>query len=176
MSTVASAPPTPAGAPADPHPAAPAAPHLDAPNARAHAAPPGAFAPPPPPPPAPLPARTPPTTVVEALDELCEVVPGARGALLASVDGFAIARSVTMSDDASPSAMIAAAMGLAKRLVGIGDGEQLRQLVIDHDRGLLLLWPIGPSRVLATLTDSSVDQAGLRRYVRSRATLLAAGS
>ncbi|WP_420451684.1 roadblock/LC7 domain-containing protein [Ilumatobacter sp.] len=152
--------PRPHGDVASPHP-------TSAPNARPLA---------PPPPPAPAPTRRPPDTVVEALDELCEVVPGANGALLASVDGFALARSDAMPDDAAQSAMIAASVGLARQLVGIGGGEQLRQLVVDHDGGLLLLWPIGTSRVLAMLTDSRVDQAGLRRYVRSRATLLAGGS
>jgi predicted regulator of Ras-like GTPase activity (Roadblock/LC7/MglB family) len=136
-------------------------------------APTPSFAPPPPPPPAP--SRREPTTPVEALDELTEVVEGARGALLASVDGFALARSASMPDEASHAAMLAAAMGLAHQLVVMGGGGQLRQLVIDHDGGLLLLWPIGRFRVLAMLTDARVDQTRLRRYVRSRAALLAEG-
>lgn len=144
------------------------------------ATPTGRFSPPPPPPPSPsapgAPARPEPTTLVEVLDELAEVIPGAHGALLASVDGFALARSDSMPGDAAHAAMIAAAMGLAHQLIGVGNGEQLRQLVIDHDNGLLLLWPIGPYRVLAMLTDPRVDQTRLRRYVRSRASLLAEGS
>lgn len=134
-----------------------------------------AFAPPPPPPPTAVPARREPTNPVEALDELTDVIDGARGALLASVDGFSLARSESMPDEASHAAMLAAAMGLAHQLVAMGGGAQLRQLVIDHDGGLLLLWPIGRFRVLAMLTDSSVDQTRLRRYVRSRAALLAEG-
>jgi predicted regulator of Ras-like GTPase activity (Roadblock/LC7/MglB family) len=130
------------------------------------------FAPPPPPPSA---GRAEPTTPVEALDELTEVIEGARGAILASVDGFALARSESMPDEASHAAMLAAAMGLAHQLVVMGGGDQLRQLVIDHDGGLLLLWPIGRFRVLAMLTDARVDQTRLRRYVRSRAALLAEG-
>jgi predicted regulator of Ras-like GTPase activity (Roadblock/LC7/MglB family) len=130
------------------------------------------FSPPPPPPSI---VRPEPTTPVEALDELTDVIDGARGALLASVDGFALARSESMPDEASHAAMLAAAMGLAHQLVVMGGGEQLRQLVIDHDGGLLLLWPIGRFRVLAMLTDARVDQTRLRRYVRSRAALLAEG-
>jgi len=130
------------------------------------------FAPPPPP----VASNRPePTTPTEALDELADVIEGARGALLASVDGFALARSDSMPDEASHAAMLAAAMGLAHQLVGMGGGEQLRQLVIDHDCGLLLLWPIGKYRVLAMLTDARVDQTRLRRFVRSRAALLADG-
>ena len=128
------------------------------------------------PPPPPSSSSYEPTTATEALDELTKVIDGAHGALLASVDGFALARSSSMPDEASHAAMLAAAMGLAHQLVGMGGGSQLRQLVIDHDAGLMLVWPIGRFRVLAMLTDARVDQTRLRRYVRSRAALLADGS
>ena len=131
---------------------------------------------PPPPPPAPAAPRPVPTTATGALDEMTEVIAGARGALLASVDGFALAQSETMPNEAAHAAMLAAAIGLAHQLVLMGGGEQLRQLVVDHDNGLLLLWPIGDTRVLAMLTDSNIDQARLRRFVRSRAALLADAS
>ena len=104
---------------------------------------------------------------------MTEVIVGARGALLASVDGFALAQSSSMPNEAAHAAMLAAAIGLARQLVRMGGGEQLRQLVVDHDGGLLLLWPIGESRVLAMLTESTVDQTRLRRFVRARASLLA---
>jgi predicted regulator of Ras-like GTPase activity (Roadblock/LC7/MglB family) len=104
---------------------------------------------------------------------MTEVIPGARGALLASVDGFALARSDTMPNEAAHAAMISAAVGLAHQLVTMGNGTELRQLVVDHDEGLLLLWPVGTDRVLAMLTVSSVDQARLRGFVRARARLLA---
>ena len=151
-------------------------PGLDAPDGSWTAPPsvPAApLAPPPPPPPAPGAGRALPTTAAEALDEMTEVIGGARGALLASVDGFALAQSETMPNEASHAAMLAAAIGLAHQLVLMGGGEQLRQLVVDHDGGLLLLWPVGDARVLAMLTDSNVDQTRLRRFVRSRAALLA---
>lgn len=127
---------------------------------------------PPPPPSASYQARRVPTTAAEVLDEMTEVVPGARGALLASVDGFSLARSDSMPNEASHAAMISAAVGLAHQLVGMGNGSELRQLVVDHDEGLLLLWPIGADRVLAMLTVSSVDQSRLRGFVRARARLL----
>jgi len=131
------------------------------------------FAPPPPPPP-PLGSQRPaPANATEALDELTDVITGAQGALLASIDGFALAQSESMPNEAAHAAMLAAAIGLAHQLVHMGGGAQLRQLVVDHDAGLLLLWPIGDTRVLAMLTESSVDQTRLRRFVRSRAALLA---
>lgn len=147
----------------------------DAAASWANTSPAAPFAPPPPPPP-PVPVRAEPRNSTEVLDELCEVIDGARGALLASVDGFSLAHSDSMPGEASHAAMLAAAMGLAHQLVGMGGGEQLRQLVIDHDGGLLLIWPIGKYRVLAMLTDARVDQTRLRRFVRSRAALLADGS
>ncbi len=136
-------------------------------------------APLPPPPPSPAPGvahRAVPTTPTEALDEMTTLIEGARGAVLASVDGFALAQSEDMPNDAAHAAMLAAASGLARQLVDMGGGTQLRQLVVDHDNGLLLLWPIGEFRVLAMLTDSKVDQMRLRRFVRARAALLAGTS
>ena len=126
----------------------------------------------PPPPPGARVARPKPTTVQGALDELTTEIPGARGAILASVDGFTIAASSTLPDEPSHAAMLAAANGLALQLVEMADGSQLRQLVVDHDGGLLLMWPIGAKRVVAMLTVSTVDQARLRGFVRAHARLL----
>ncbi len=127
----------------------------------------------PPPPPGARVARPQPTTIQETLDELTREIPGARGAILASVDGFTIAASATLPDEPAHAAILAAANGLAQQLVDMGGGRQLRQLVVDHDEGLLLMWPIGPKRVVALLTVSNVDQARLRGFVRAHARLLA---
>ncbi len=110
------------------------------------------------------------------LDELVEVVHGANAALLASVDGFAIARSTEHPDEPAHAAMLAAAVGLGHQLVMMGSGNELRQLVVDHDRGLLLVWPLGTDRVLAMLTMTTVDQVRLRAFVRSRAAILSGAS
>ncbi len=126
----------------------------------------------PPPPPGARATRPKPTTVQEALDDLTREIPGARGAILASVDGFTIAASATLPDEPAHAAMLAAANGLALQLVEMADGTQLRQLVVDHDGGLLLMWPIGNRRVVAMLTVSTVDQARLRGFVRAHARLL----
>ena len=111
-----------------------------------------------------------------ALDELVEEIEGVRGAILASVDGFGLARSASMNEEPSHPAMLAAAVGLAHQLVAMGGGEQLRQLVIDHDGGLLFLWPIGAQRVLAVLASSAVEQRRLRAFVQRRAPMLAGAS
>ena len=72
--------------------------------------------------------------------------------------------------------MLAAAVGLAHQLASMGGGTRLRQLVIDHDEGLMLVWPIGTQRVLAVLTSTRVDQRQLRSAVQARAGLLAGGA
>ena len=107
------------------------------------------------------------------LDELISVVDGVNDALLASVDGFAVARSANMPNSAAHAAVLAAGMGLAYQLAAMGGGTELRQLVIDHDQGLLLLWPLGSQRVLAILTSRKADQQSLRGFVESKAHWLA---
>ena len=114
-----------------------------------------------------------PMPMIDVLDELAQRVDGVHGALLASVDGFGLARSTSMADEPSHPAMLAAAVGLAQQLVAMGGGSSLHQLVVDHDGGLLLVWPIGTHRVLALLASIRVDQRELRTVVQSRASLLA---
>ncbi len=77
-----------------------------------------------------------------------------------------------MSDEASHPAMLAAAIGLARQLVAMGGGSQLRQLVVDHDGGLMLVWPIGDQRVLAVLATTIVEQRRVRSFVQARARWL----
>ena len=116
-----------------------------------------------------------PTTIsmVEVLDDLAEQVEDVRGAILASVDGFGLACSTSMDDEPSHPAMLAAAVGLARQLAVIGGGNSLHQLVVDHDAGLLLVWPIGTQRVLALLASTRVDQRQLRAVVQNHASTLA---
>ncbi len=116
-------------------------------------------------------ATAPPLAII--LDELTAAVDGVNGALLASVDGFAVARSAGMPNSAAHAAILAAGMGLAHQLAAMGGGSELRQLVIDHDEGLLLLWPLGSTRVLALLTTRRVDQQSMRQFVQAKAFWLA---
>jgi predicted regulator of Ras-like GTPase activity (Roadblock/LC7/MglB family) len=138
--------------------------------------PPARSAPPAPPAPA-TPAPSTPGAVTAGataiLDELVEAVDGVRSAILASVDGFGLARSSSMPEEASHPAMLAAAIGLAHQLVVMGGGTQLRQLVVDHDGGLMLVWPIGEQRVLAVLATRTVDQRVVRSFVQACADWLA---
>jgi len=118
-------------------------------------------------------AMTPsPANPTAILDELVDTIDGVRAAMLASVDGFGLARSSTMSDEAAHPAMLAAAIGLARQLVSLGGGNLLRQLVVDHDGGLMLVWPLGDERVLAVMATATVDQRRVRSFVKARATWL----
>ncbi len=117
--------------------------------------------------------RPSPTNPSEALDQLVDSVVASRGAVLASVDGFPLAKSATMPAEPAHSAMLAAAIGLARQLVSMAGGSHLRQLVVDHDGGLLLVWPIGSQRVLAVIADASVDQRMLRGFVQANVRVLA---
>jgi predicted regulator of Ras-like GTPase activity (Roadblock/LC7/MglB family) len=117
----------------------------------------------------PLAPATPVPPLAIVLDEPISVVNGVNDALLASVDGFAVARSANMPDSAAHAAVLAMGMGLADQLAAIGGGSELRQLVVDHDQGLFLPWPIGGQRVLAILTSHQVDAQSLRSFVRSKA-------
>ncbi len=114
-----------------------------------------------------------PRTAVEVLDMLIHTTPSTRGAVLASVDGFPLAKNSTMTAEPSHAAMLAAAMGIARQLVAMGQGSTLRQLVVDHDSGLLLVWPIGAHRVLAVLAGAGVDQRSLRSFVQTHVRILA---
>jgi uncharacterized protein len=116
----------------------------------------------------PLPAPVASDDPVWVLDELVRQVDGVHGAVLASVDGFGLARSSSMADEASHPAMLAAAVGIARQLVAMCDGNALRQLVVDHDGGLLLVWPIGTQRVLAVLASSTVEQRRVRAFLKAQ--------
>ena len=113
---------------------------------------------------------------VASLDDLTELIDGVSGAILASVDGFGLARSTSMTDEASHPAMLAAAVGLAHQLVPMGGGTRLRQLGVDHDAGIMLVWPIGSERVLAVLATSQVDQRALRTAVQQRLAVFTGAS
>ena len=113
---------------------------------------------------------------VIVLDALADRIDGVWGAILASVDGFGLARSTSMVDEPAHAAMLAAAVGLAHQLTSMGGGDRLRQLVVDHDAGLMLVWPVGPQRVLAVLATSRVDQRALRTAVQAHVSTLAGES
>ncbi|MEM9514800.1 MAG: roadblock/LC7 domain-containing protein [Actinomycetota bacterium] len=99
------------------------------------------------------------------LADIVRGAPGARAAVLVSADGFAVA-STGSADPTANAAMAAAALGLGRQLATSAGGQDLRQLVIDHDGGLIFVWPVGDRRAVCVFADNDVDQRGLRRLVR----------
>ena len=63
-------------------------------------------------------------------------------------------------------------LAIANSLVTIGGGTSLRRVVIEHDAGLMIVWPLGANRVLAVLASDRVDQHSLHAAVQRHARLL----
>jgi len=95
------------------------------------------------------------------LDELVQGVPGVVGALVASVDGFALASSVPVdlptTDTAGLAAMSAAALGVSNRLVGAVGHEPANEVTLRSPAGHVLVYRIGDVAALTVLTDASID-------------------
>jgi predicted regulator of Ras-like GTPase activity (Roadblock/LC7/MglB family) len=100
-------------------------------------------------------------------------VRGVRSAVLSTTDGFGLAHSASVLDDPGAAAMFAAALAISAQLAAIDDGADVRQLVVDHDNGLMIVRPIGDRRVLAVLADGDLDQRHLRAAVHETMSSLA---
>src|SRR3954454_9359543 len=94
-------------------------------------------------------------------------VPGIRGVLLASVDGrplcdtFASGNSFT-----SASAMIAAALGLGRRLAElVGDG-QLQEATIRSTSGYVIVYAVSDVAVMTVLTNPGANVARIHLIAR----------
>ena len=95
------------------------------------------------------------------LDELVQGVPGVVGALVASVDGFALASNVPLdlpsTDAAGLAAMSAAALGVSNRLVGAVGREPANEVTLRSPAGHVLVYRIANVAALTILTDASID-------------------
>ncbi len=95
------------------------------------------------------------------LDELVQGVPGVVGALVASVDGFALASNVPLdlpsTDAAGLAAMSAAALGVSNRLVGAVGREPANEVTLRSPAGHVLVYRIANVAALTVLTDASID-------------------
>ena len=122
------------------------------------------------------------------LDQLVQGVPGVTGALVASVDGFALASSIPVdlpsTDAAGLAAMSAAALGVSNRLVGAVGREPAGELTLRSPSGHVVVCRIANVAALTVLTDASTDVQhvtavsrmvtdGIERMLRSAASLAA---
>ena len=92
------------------------------------------------------------------LDQLVEGIPGVVGALVASVDGFALASNVPVdlpsTDAAGLAAMSAAALGVSNRLVGAVGREPAGELTLRSPSGHVVVCRIANVAALTVLTDA----------------------
>ena len=100
------------------------------------------------------------------LDELVQGVPGVVGALVSSVDGFALASNTLLepptadartTDDAGLAAMSAAVLGVSNRLVGVVGREPVQEVTLRSPSGHVLVYRIANVAALTVLTDASID-------------------
>ncbi len=101
---------------------------------------------------------------------------GARGALLAGRDGLLVEATMDRQRAEALSALIAVSFGAA---AGLGDGipalgGEPEELMLEADGGTLHVMPSGDERLLALLSNPTVNLGVLRLEMRQAATRLAA--
>src|SRR5690349_20297002 len=100
------------------------------------------------------------------LVRLREAVPGVRGILVASGDGYPIASLLDGLSPASTAALVASTCKLGERLAGLtGDGG-LRELVVRAAEGYVVVYTVGDQGVLTVITTPSANLARLHLEAR----------
>ena len=107
------------------------------------------------------------------LVELLHDVPGIRGALVASVDGYPLAHHLPGHDAGSTAAIVASSCGLGQQLASlVGDGT-MREIVVHSDQGYVVIYTVGDRGVLTVLTQPSANLARLHLRARDLVAVLA---
>lgn len=103
--------------------------------------------------------------------------PEIRGAVLATTDGHAVASALGPGlggADASTAAMVAALLGIARRVTGqLGDGA-LDEVVLRTATGTVVVRAVGEDELLTVLADERVNLGLLHLELRNLAPELAA--
>lgn len=108
------------------------------------------------------------------LQELVSAVRGVRGALVATVDGHAVAAVLRDASAGSTAAIIASSRGLGERLAELcGDGH-LEEIVVRSSAGYVVVYTAGSRGVLTVLTDRAANLAMLHLRARDVADAMAA--
>ncbi|MFF3908535.1 roadblock/LC7 domain-containing protein [Streptomyces sp. NPDC001848] len=97
------------------------------------------------------------------LQRLVQTVPHTRSALLLSADGLRKAADGLTPDDADHMSALASGMYSLARSVGMrfGDGDDVRQVVVELDTLLLFVTSAGSGTCLAVLAGREADAAVL---------------
>jgi len=108
--------------------------------------------------------------VLEELDRLRGRVPELSGSVLASTDGLVIAHDAHGIEPDSIAALAAAHLALARRFAHAVNHGELRESVVECDRGYITSYTAGPTALLTLVTSGDANLAMVhleaRRCVR----------
>ena len=102
----------------------------------------------------------------EILDGLLDSVPGLRGALVASVDGRAVAARLDDLDPSSTAAIVASSCALGERLADLAGEGGMEEIVVRAVDGYVVIYSVADWAVLTVLTRPSANLARLHLAAR----------
>jgi predicted regulator of Ras-like GTPase activity (Roadblock/LC7/MglB family) len=100
------------------------------------------------------------------LARLATDVAGIRGALVASVDGYALAHHLPHHDPSSTAAIVASSCALGAKLAELAGEGDLKEVVVHGAGGYVVIYQLEADTILSVLTAPSVNLAML--HLRAR--------
>jgi predicted regulator of Ras-like GTPase activity (Roadblock/LC7/MglB family) len=117
--------------------------------------------------------------VLQELDRLRGRVPELSGSVLATTDGLVVAHDAHGIEPDGLAALSAAHLALARRFAHAVNHGELRESVVECDRGYITTYSVGPSALLTLVTSGDANLAMVhleaRRCVRRLVKILAVG-
>ncbi|MDF3293058.1 roadblock/LC7 domain-containing protein [Streptomyces silvisoli] len=107
-----------------------------------------------------------PAAVSDELRSLRARVPHLTGALVASVDGFVLARDAATSEAEGIAALTAVALGVGIRLAEVTGQGGFRELLVRGEQGYVATYAAGASAVVTVLAQASVNVGRLHLEAR----------
>jgi predicted regulator of Ras-like GTPase activity (Roadblock/LC7/MglB family) len=115
--------------------------------------------------------------VLEELDRLRGRMPELSGSVLATTDGLVVAHDAHDIEPDSLAALAAAHLALARRFAHAVNHGDLREAVVECDRGYITTYTAGPNALLTLVTSGDANLAMVhleaRRCVRRLVKILA---
>ncbi len=115
--------------------------------------------------------------VLQELDRLRGKVPELSGSVLATTDGLVLAHDAHGIEPDSLAALAAAHLALARRFAHAVNHGELRESVVECDRGYITSYTAGPNALLTLVTSGDANLAMVhleaRRCVRRLVKILA---
>ena len=115
--------------------------------------------------------------VLEELDRLRGRMPELSGSVLATTDGLVVAHDAHDIEPDSLAALAAAHLALARRFAHAVNHGELRESVVECDRGYITSYTAGPNALLTLVTSGDANLAMVhleaRRCVRRLVKILA---